>query len=101
MKSMRSVLKLIPQLEFEMSDASCCGMGGSFGLEREHAALSMKMAEDALLPAIRAAKEVPLLANGFSCREQIAAGSGRKAQHLAILLQHALGSTGEEPAVTP
>ncbi len=90
MKSMRRVLKLIPQLEFEIIDASCCGMGGSFGLEREHAAISMAMAEAELMPAIRANAGAELLANGFSCREQIAAGSGRKAQHLAVLLQRAL-----------
>ena len=86
MKSMRRVLKLIPELEFELIEASCCGMGGSFGLESEHAEMAMAMAEESLLPVIRAAAESPLLANGFSCREQIAAGSGRKAKHLAELL---------------
>ncbi len=90
MKSMRRVLKLIPELEFEMIDASCCGMGGSFGLEKEHAALSMAMAEESLLPTIRANAGAPILANGFSCREQITAGSGLKAQHLALLLKEAL-----------
>lgn len=90
MKSMRRVLKLIPDLEFEMIEASCCGMGGSFGLEKEHAELAMAMAEETLLPTIRAAEGAPLLANGFSCREQIAAGSGREAQHLAVLLKQAL-----------
>jgi glycerol-3-phosphate dehydrogenase subunit C len=49
------------------------------------------MAEDSLLPTIRANGEATLLANGFSCREQIAAGSGRKAEHLAEILQRALG----------
>jgi glycerol-3-phosphate dehydrogenase subunit C len=91
MKSMRRVLKLIPELEFEMIEASCCGMGGSFGLEREHAEIATAMAEDSLLPTIRANGEATLLANGFSCREQIAAGSGRKAEHLAEILQRALG----------
>ncbi len=90
MKSMRRVLKLIPDLEFEMIEASCCGMGGSFGLEKEHADLALAMAEDALLPTIRAAENAHLLANGFSCREQIAAGSGREAKHLASLLKQAL-----------
>ena len=87
---MRRVLKLIPDLQFEMIEASCCGMGGSFGLEKEHADLAMAVAEAPLLPAIRAAEGPPLLANGFSCREQIAAGSGREARHLASLLKQAL-----------
>ncbi len=86
MKSMRRVLKMIPELEFEFIEASCCGMGGSFGLESEHADMAMAMAEDSLLPTIRAAVDSPLLANGFSCREQIAEGSDRKAKHLAELL---------------
>lgn len=89
MKSMRRVLKLIPELEFELIEASCCGMGGSFGLESEHAEMAMAMAEDSLLPTIRANADSPLLANGFSCREQIAEGSGRKAKHLAELLYEA------------
>jgi len=86
MKSMRRVLKLIPELEFELIEASCCGMGGSFGLESEHAEMAKAMAEDSLLPTIHAAANSPLLANGFSCREQIVEGSGRKARHLAELL---------------
>lgn len=90
MKSMRRVLKMIPDLEFDMIETSCCGMGGSFGLEKEHAAIAMQMAEESLLPGIRAAGEATLLANGFSCREQIEAGTGRKAQHLALLLRQVL-----------
>ncbi len=86
MKSMRRVLKLIPELEFELIEASCCGMGGSFGLESEHAEMATAMAEDSLLPTIRANANSPLLANGFSCREQIVEGSGRRPKHLAELL---------------
>ncbi len=86
MKSMRRVLKLIPKLDFELIEASCCGMGGSFALESEHAEMAMAMAEDSLLPTIRANADSPLLANGFSCREQIAEGSGRRARHLVQLL---------------
>lgn len=90
MKSMRKVLKLIPNVEFEMVDASCCGMAGSFGLEAEHAAHAMAMAELALLPALRAEPGAQILANGFSCRQQIAEGAERSAWHLALLLQSAL-----------
>jgi Fe-S oxidoreductase len=65
-------------------------MAGSFGLEAEHAELSMRMAEQDLLPALRAAPEAMVLANGFSCRHQIRDGAGRSARHVAELLQTAL-----------
>ncbi len=91
MKALRKVLRLIPELEFEFIEASCCGMAGSFGLDAEHADISLRMAEADLLPAIRAAApDTALLANGFSCRHQIEEGSGRDARHLALLLQDAL-----------
>lgn len=92
MKAMRKVLKMIPKLEFELIPPSCCGMAGSFGLESEHADLSKDMAELALLPALRAAPEARILANGFSCREQIHAHDGRQAVHVAELLQSALAA---------
>jgi len=91
MKSVRKVLGWIPEFEFEIIDASCCGMSGSFGLEAEHYEASMAMGELALLPAVRAAApETTIVADGFSCRHQIADGSGRQAIHVAVLLQRAL-----------
>jgi hypothetical protein len=91
MKSMRKVLRLLPDFEFEFIEASCCGMAGSFGLDAEHADISLRMAEAELLPAIRAAApETELLANGFSCRHQIAEGAGRRPTHIAVLLARAL-----------
>lgn len=91
MKSLRKVLRMVPELEFEFIEASCCGMAGNFGLEVEHAEISMQMAEAALLPAIRAATpETDIVANGFSCRHQIEEGSGRAGRHVALLLQEAL-----------
>jgi len=91
MKSVRKVLAWIPEFEFEIIDASCCGMSGSFGLEAEHYAASVAMGELALLPAVRAAApETLIVADGFSCRHQIADGSGRQAIHVAVLLQRAL-----------
>jgi Fe-S oxidoreductase len=91
MKSLRKVLGWIPDFEFEIVDASCCGMSGSFGLEAEHYAASQAMGELALLPAVRAAPaETLIVADGFSCRHQIADGSGRQALHVAVLLQRAL-----------
>jgi len=91
MKSLRKVLRLIPGLEFEFIEASCCGMSGSFGLDAEHRDISLQMAEADLLPAVRAAgADTALLANGFSCRHQIEEGAGRKSLHVAVLLHQAL-----------
>jgi len=92
MKSLRKVLRLIPDCQFEFIDASCCGMSGSFGLEAEHADVSRAMAELDLLPALRAAPHAPVLANGFSCRHQIHEGVSRQAWHVAEVLQQALAS---------
>jgi len=90
MKSMRKVLKLIPDLRFELLESSCCGMAGSFGLEAEHAAVSWEMAGQALLPALRDAPDSLVLSNGFSCRQQIREGDGRTSLHLAQLFRDAL-----------
>lgn len=90
MKSLRKVLRLIPEFEFEFIEASCCGMSGSFGLDAEHRDISLQMAELDLLPALRNAPEAPVLANGFSCRHQIREGAGREPVHVAILLRQAL-----------
>jgi glycerol-3-phosphate dehydrogenase subunit C len=91
MKSVRKVLGWIPGFEFELVEAGCCGMAGSFGLEAEHYEASQRMAELALLPAVRAADpEAPIVADGFSCRHQIEDGTGRKPIHVAVLLHNAL-----------
>ena len=91
MKSVKKVLGWIPEFEFDIVDASCCGMSGSFGLEAEHYAASVQMGELALLPAVRAAApEAVIVADGFSCRHQIKDGSGRDAVHVAVLLARAL-----------
>ena len=92
MKSVKKVLGWIPEFEFEIIDASCCGMSGSFGLEAEHHDASVRMGELALLPAVRAASaDTVIVADGFSCRHQIKDGSGRQAVHVAVLLEQALG----------
>ncbi|MGB0681248.1 MAG: (Fe-S)-binding protein [Magnetovibrionaceae bacterium] len=86
MKSVRRVLKQVPGLEFQMIDAGCCGMAGSFGIEDEHADLSVKMAEQALMPALRDAPEAAVMANGFSCRQQIKSLGDDRPRHLAQVL---------------
>jgi Fe-S oxidoreductase len=73
-------------------DAGCCGMAGAFGFERGHYAVSMKIGELALLPAVReAGTDTLFVADGFSCREQIAHATGRRALHIAELLRRGIG----------
>jgi len=65
-------------------------MAGSFGFERDHYDVSMKAGERVLLPAVREApKDALIVADGFSCRTQIADGTGRRALHLADVLEMA------------
>ena len=91
MSAMQQTLALIPQLEVKVIDSGCCGMAGAFGYEAQHYEVSMKMAELSLLPAVRDADgETLVIANGTSCRHQIADGAERSAQHIANLLQQAL-----------
>jgi FAD/FMN-containing dehydrogenase/Fe-S oxidoreductase len=73
-------------------EPGCCGVAGAFGFERgAHYDLSMAIGERALLPAVRAASDdVLVIANGFSCREQISQSTGRRALHLAEVLELAL-----------
>jgi Fe-S oxidoreductase len=80
------VLKLIPGAAPEMIESSCCGMAGSFGYEAEHHAVSLQMAELSLLPAVRAAPDAIIVADGASCRHQIADGAAREALHVARVL---------------
>jgi FAD/FMN-containing dehydrogenase/Fe-S oxidoreductase len=78
-------------LEARFLDAGCCGMAGSFGFSKEHYGLSLAIGERALLPAVRAADPAALLlADGFSCRTQIAQTTGRRALHLAEAVRRAL-----------
>src|SRR5204863_2918258 len=71
-------------LDVQLPKTGCCGMAGSFGFEREHYDVSKACGERALLPAIeREPADTVLLADGFSCREQIRQGTGREAIHFA------------------
>ncbi|MFW7343451.1 FAD-linked oxidase C-terminal domain-containing protein [Pollutimonas sp. H1-120] len=94
-KPIQQVLALIPDLKVELIESSCCGMAGSFGYEASHYETSMKMAELSLLPAVRkAGPDTLLVADGTSCRHQIADGTqpegGLRAEHVARVLQRAL-----------
>ena len=86
---MQPELKLLAAAGFEVDapDSGCCGMAGSFGFKPEHYAASRKIGESVLMPAVRAASaDTMIVANGFSCREQIEQMSGRKTFHLAEVL---------------
>jgi FAD/FMN-containing dehydrogenase/Fe-S oxidoreductase len=80
-------------------DAGCCGMAGAFGFERgEHYDVAIKAGERALLPAVRSAPpESLIIADGFSCREQVGQGTDRRALHLAQVLDMAFGHTPPTP----
>jgi len=85
------MLSLPENYTVETIPSGCCGMAGSFGYEKEHYDLSMKIAELVLLPAIRNQPEdVIIAAPGTSCRHQIKDGTGRKALHPAEILYNAL-----------
>jgi Fe-S oxidoreductase len=91
MPAVRRTLALVPELEIEMIESSCCGMAGNFGYEAAHHVISMKMAEAALLPKVRAAgADTIIVADGTSCRHQIADGAAARAVHVAQVLARAL-----------
>ncbi|HVE90578.1 MAG TPA: hypothetical protein VNA44_12860, partial [Burkholderiaceae bacterium] len=96
------VLKLIPDLHVDVVDSSCCGMAGAFGYEASHYDISMKMAELSLLPAVRAADaDTLIVADGTSCRHQIADGTrdtgARHAVHVVRVLARALVKEAGHP----
>lgn len=79
-------------LDLNVLDSGCCGMAGSFGFEAEHYDISMKCAERVLLPAVRkVADDDLIITDGFSCREQVFQGTGRRPLHLAQVLQRGFG----------
>lgn len=91
MQDEEAVLKRL-RVDFEAPETGCCGMAGSFGFEKgDHYDVSIACGERVLLPAVRAAaKETLIIANGFSCQEQIAQTTNRRALHLAQVIQMAL-----------
>jgi len=101
MTAEESVLKHIG-IDFTQPAPGCCGMAGSFGFEHDKYAVSAAIGELELLPAVRRApSDWLIIADGFSCREQIAQGTGRHALHLAEVLQMALESSYDAPTPYP
>jgi len=88
-----ALLRQIPGLQVEAVQSGCCGMAGSFGFQARHEAVSMQMAELDLLPAVRSARaDTLIVADGTSCRHQIADGAAREALHVARVLEQAVDS---------
>ena len=89
--AIRRTLDLLPDTEVEMIESSCCGMAGAFGYGVDTEAVSRKMGELTLFLAVRAAaSETIVVADGTSCRHQIADGTNREAIHVVRLLDRAL-----------
>ena len=96
-KSLASLTPTVKSLELPINykvqiiPSGCCGMAGSFGYEKEHFDVSMKIGELVLLPAVRSAPaDTIIAAPGTSCRHQIKDGTGRNSQHPAEILHDAL-----------
>jgi Fe-S oxidoreductase len=87
MPAVQAALKLVPDLEVEPIESSCCGMAGSFGYHTDTIEISRAMGELSLLPAVRGASADDIvIADGTSCRHQIRDGAGREAMHVARVL---------------
>ena len=89
-------------IDFTAPAPGCCGMAGAFGFEKEKYDISKAIGELELLPAVRQAPtDWLIVADGFSCREQIAQETDRHALHLAEVLQMALREATESPEGIP
>ncbi len=87
----KKMLSIPENYSVEEIPSGCCGMAGSFGYEKEHRDLSMKIGEMVLFPAVRNASEDTIIsASGTSCRCQILDGTGKKALHPVEIMYDAL-----------
>jgi len=85
------ILSFPKSYQIETIPSGCCGMAGSFGYEKEHYEVSMKVGELVLLPTVRnTSEDVLIAAPGTSCRHQIKDGVGRRAYHPVEILWEAL-----------
>jgi Fe-S oxidoreductase len=89
--AVEAALRLVPELDVETVESSCCGMAGSFGYHADTIDVSLAMGELSLLPAVRKAPaDAIIVADGTSCRHQIRDGAGREALHVARVLADCL-----------
>ena len=97
-KPVEQALRLVPDLRVETIESSCCGMAGAFGYGADTYQASIDMAELSLLPAVRTADAATLIvADGTSCRHQIADGTDRAALHVARVLAMSLDNARSSP----
>jgi Fe-S oxidoreductase len=88
--------------DFHQVTSGCCGMAGSFGFEKDKYQVSVDVGEHGLIPAIRkAGLNTILLADGFSCREQVSQMTNRHALHLAEVVDLAIKQDGTAPGKYP
>jgi Fe-S oxidoreductase len=104
--AVEAVLRLVPGLEVETVESSCCGMAGAFGYAADTIDVSLAMGELSLLPAVRAAAaDTLIIADGTSCRHQIRDGTGREPLHVARVLAASLRNgefgSGQRSALVP
>jgi FAD/FMN-containing dehydrogenase/Fe-S oxidoreductase len=93
MGAVEKALRLVPGLQVETVESSCCGMAGAFGYHSETIDISLAMAELSLLPAVRKAEPGTLVvADGTSCRHQIHDGANRDAVHVVAVLAQSLAA---------
>jgi FAD/FMN-containing dehydrogenase/Fe-S oxidoreductase len=94
MGAVESALRLVPGLELATIESSCCGMAGAFGYHADTVDTSLAMAELSLLPALRrASQDALIVADGTSCRHQIADATGREALHAVEVLAMSLAQS--------
>ncbi|MEI7803787.1 MAG: FAD-linked oxidase C-terminal domain-containing protein [Hyphomicrobiales bacterium] len=102
MGAVESVLKMVPGLEVETVESSCCGMAGAFGYNADTIDVSLAMGELSLLPAVRKAPDDALIvADGTSCRHQIKDGAKRDAAHVARVLAMSVAAADRKPDSRP
>jgi Fe-S oxidoreductase len=87
-----AALRAVPGQQVSVIDAGCCGMAGAFGYTADHYDVSMAIARDRLAPAIEAAPDALVCADGASCRQQIEHVTGRSAYHVVEVLAQALNT---------
>jgi FAD/FMN-containing dehydrogenase/Fe-S oxidoreductase len=89
-------------LDYEVLDSGCCGLAGSWGFEEDKYELSMRIGERRLLPAVREAEQDALImADGFSCKTQVAQGTDRRPLHTAQVIKMALDREAPPPGERP
>ena len=83
-------------LDYEVLDSGCCGLAGSWGFEEDKYEISMRIGERRLLPAVRdAGEDAIIMADGFSCKTQVAQGTDRRPLHTAQVIKMALDERRE------